>query len=566
MKTVRFYSPIFVFVILLIGCAKHNPKTAIQSSNSLPGQAQIFLNKARFFLKSENLDSTYAYFIKAYNIYKIEKDSLNITYTCLMLADIHKRIDDYNEVEAFSVEAKRFLNNQSDTLYNPSIYNDLGMSYRQNSNYKSAIASYREGLRSTKDSINILKIQNNIANVYIDMENFNLARSILLKANHSSRLNDVPIEKARILDNLGYASFHLGNKEGLSMMKEALSLRSNNTDIPGLINSFRHLAETQGKSDKLKGIKYASTAEKLARNNGAINDQLFALQLLAEFSPLRQSVKYYEKYTRIKDSILQIRQRTTNEFANIKYDYKTEKEKSLKLDLALAQEKNRSLSWLLIAVVLFAISFFIIILIIRKNKRHRWKASYDAETRIARRLHDELSNEVHQAIQFTETQDLSNVNNREKLLRTFGDIYNRTRNISRENNDIDTGAGFVERLRELIAGYLTPQRNIVVKGISSIDWDSMEDHKKVAVHRIVQELLVNMKKHSAATQILLAFSISDKQVHLNYSDNGSGGKAEEINPANGLVIMENRIRAIRGKFTFESVPGKGFRVHIHFPM
>lgn len=57
--------------------------------------------------------------------------------------------------------------------------------------------------------------------------------------------------------------------------------------------------------------------------------------------------------------------------------------------------------------VAIIISLFFGNFLTTKNKREKIKTTYNTELRIAKKLHDELANDVFQTMAFAETQDLS---------------------------------------------------------------------------------------------------------------------------------------------------------------
>lgn len=165
---------------------------------------------------------------------------------------------------------------------------------------------------------------------------------------------------------------------------------------------------------------------------------------------------------------------------------------------------------------------------------------------------------------YAETQDLSDLTKKEKFLNQIETIYNRTRNISLENSEIDTGKNFKENLSNLISSYDTDQTNIILKNFDAIDWNTIKKNTKITIHRILQELLINMKKHSQSSLVVLGFESKNKTYEINYSDNGIGS-SDKIHFKNGLLNVENRIKTIKGTFTFETESQKGFKAKIVFP-
>ena len=177
-----------------------------------------------------------------------------------------------------------------------------------------------------------------------------------------------------------------------------------------------------------------------------------------------------------------------------------------------------------------------------------------------------MANDVYQTMAFAETQDLSTAHNKEVLLNNLETIYSRTRNISKENSIVETGAHFLPNLKEMMSGFNTNEVNILTNGIDSINWATIENNKKITIYRVLQELLVNMKKHSQCNLVVLTFKKNENKLQIEYSDNGIGATFDEKKSRNGLQNVENRIQAIKGTVTFDTKSNKGFKVTILFPI
>ena len=90
--------------------------------------------------------------------------------------------------------------------------------------------------------------------------------------------------------------------------------------------------------------------------------------------------------------------------------------------------------------------------------------------------------------------------------------------------------------------------------------------------RIVQEGLVNVRKHSKARHALVRLSSSDLQWCLTMEDDGkgfpfSGRLTQEDLDQNGKgpMIIKERVRLIAGALTVESNPGVGTRLEVRVP-
>jgi signal transduction histidine kinase len=147
------------------------------------------------------------------------------------------------------------------------------------------------------------------------------------------------------------------------------------------------------------------------------------------------------------------------------------------------------------------------------------------------------------------------------LISNLDTIYSRTRNISREYSTIETGILFVSDLKEMMSGFTTDSVNVLTNGIDSVSWLEIESNKKIIIYRILQELLVNMKKYSQCSLVVLTFKKNGNLLQINYTDNGVGATLEQLHSKNGLQNVKNRIQAIKGTIIFDDKSDKGFKVH-----
>jgi signal transduction histidine kinase len=90
--------------------------------------------------------------------------------------------------------------------------------------------------------------------------------------------------------------------------------------------------------------------------------------------------------------------------------------------------------------------------------------------------------------------------------------------------------------------------------------------------RIVQEGLVNVRKHSSARHALVRLGSSASQWNLTLEDDGKGfpfsGRVtqDELDRmGKGPMIIKERVRLIAGTLTVESSPGTGTRLEIKVP-
>lgn len=90
--------------------------------------------------------------------------------------------------------------------------------------------------------------------------------------------------------------------------------------------------------------------------------------------------------------------------------------------------------------------------------------------------------------------------------------------------------------------------------------------------RIVQEGLVNVRKHSAARHVLVRLSASSDHWRLTLEDNGQGfpfsGRFSQVEldtMGKGPMVIRERVRLIEGELTIESNPSRGARLEVSVP-
>ena len=119
----------------------------------------------------------------------------------------------------------------------------------------------------------------------------------------------------------------------------------------------------------------------------------------------------------------------------------------------------------------------------------------------------------------------------------------------------------------------TIQRNIaVLNGRSDIkfvadieDIDIDDDFVKLQIFRVLQELLRNSEKHSAADEIRIRL-YQDEHIHMIIEDNGVGMDTDNIPGTDdshfGLSIVKERLSSIGGAMSIDSAEDKGTKITI----
>jgi signal transduction histidine kinase len=93
---------------------------------------------------------------------------------------------------------------------------------------------------------------------------------------------------------------------------------------------------------------------------------------------------------------------------------------------------------------------------------------------------------------------------------------------------------------------------------------------EVALLRIAQEALANVRKHSGARRVALTLSYIEDEVALDVRDDGRGFDSGAVcaHPGGGfgLPAMRERVRELGGAFALETTPGGGTSVAVSVPL
>jgi signal transduction histidine kinase len=111
------------------------------------------------------------------------------------------------------------------------------------------------------------------------------------------------------------------------------------------------------------------------------------------------------------------------------------------------------------------------------------------------------------------------------------------------------------------------QRSTGIQPTSMIQLPYPLDHElNIAVYRIVQESLTNIRKYAAATEVSLAIVQSPSQLEVSILDNGGGFDLNQNKTGFGLQGMEERTLALGGHLNISTALQQGCQVMAIFPM
>lgn len=535
---------------------------------------QLFFLGNTLFFKAlcydhlKQVDSAYAYYEKSKEVFLKANDSVSVGRRLLNMAIIECDHDDFNQSDYTATQALRYLGEKGKAFV-PSVYNTLAISARHQKQYEEALNYYEKAIEKSEDSKSNLRYYNNIANVYRDLGDFKKSIALLEKVSKDSLLDAYPLSfKLKVKHNLAVSNWCLNQDDAyLREMLRILRKRMAIDDTFGLISSYSRLADVYKEKDTRKALQYAKEMYSTTLLCNSPKEGLKALKKIIEINASEAISGYYNSYIRLNDSLQLASENAKHRFAKIRYhseEHKKEallfKAKSIEKELQVEKEKHKRNYTIAFAFIVFGVLIFYYYTRIQNEKKAKILEIYQTEKRISEKIHDELSNDVFSlmnAIQYSETSS-------EELLDDLDKIYKQTRDISHENSAVALGLEFDHSLKQMLSGFINPSCKVILKDIDKAELKSIDYTKQIVLYRVLQELLVNMKKHSKATLVVVAFHQEKEKLMIKYADNGVGCDLKQLKSKNGLVNMETRIKSIGGTITFDVKPDKGFKVAIHF--
>lgn len=571
-KRIQFYFYILITFSVVFSCQKK----AIIAKQEIYNKTKVsrLISLGNISSNNNKFDSAFYYYNEALSICIPSKDPENYISTLNYMATIQQRNGDYSGSETTIRQGLAYIKfaKKQSLIWN--LYLTLAINALNTNDIKSAILYYEKALKLNVDSEKKLITQKGIASALIQDKKFNEALNLLLPLENKERVIDRSEFYSSLLDDIGLCYFALNkHKTSLKYISKGLNVRKKLENSSEIGKSYIHLSQLYEYKNPSLSKKYAELGYNEFSKTNYTEGRLSALRMMIKYSSNQEFKKYSKTYINLNDSIYITQQSLKNELAKIKYDSKREKEENLKLktsrtenELKLERQKNKNIVAYLIIIMSLCMILILYYYLTSKANREKIEAVYDSETRISKKLHDELANDIYHTMAFAENTNLSLSANKKQLVSQLDAIYSRTRDISKENCTISTDDNYITSLREMISRFSTLNINIILNGLDNINWDIINQTKKIAIYRVLQELLVNMRKYSEASLVGINFKEDEQNIIVNYTDNGKGTDTDKIIFKNGLYNVENRIHKINGQIEISSSPNQGFKVFFKLPL
>jgi len=483
------------------------------------------------------------------------------------MAEIQQEAGDFFGVQESALAGIKLLKQDSMQQYcKASLYNNLGRSSVGLKNYEAAIGYYDLAIKNQpyKEYQNIYL--NNIAVALREKGNYQAALDTFLSIKLSP--NEDKTAFARRITNFASLKWNADPSfDPLPALHNGLGIRIQEKDNYGITASYNHLSAYYLINNTDSALYYAKKMYSVAQKTNSSDDQLDALKKLIALSPDAESKRLFDVYQHLRDSVQITQNAAKNQFAMIRYDSEKNKADNLLLQKENARKELQILRQRIFTYGSIILALLIVSLAIWHYRRKRQQAKLEADAkirenqlRISQKIHDVVANGLYRVM--SEIEHVDSID-KEPLLDKIEDLYERSRNLSYETveKEHDTAV----RISKLITAFATSTTKISVVGNKEELWKAVPSMVVKELEQVLQELMVNMKKHSGARHVVFNFSKPGNSLIIAYKDDGQGFPPN-FEKGNGLKSTGNRIKQIGGQITFAEETASGAAIRILIPI
>ncbi|MFC3352509.1 tetratricopeptide repeat-containing sensor histidine kinase [Sphingobacterium zeae] len=516
------------------------------------------------------MDSSFLYFEKAKEQFLLAKDDFNAAKCLIHMGVNLYEVGDYFGAQETSLEAAKYLNSRiaEQRALLSHAYNNIANATDDLRNYDHAIPYYLLAIQYSASRENILTYKNNLAVCLRNAKRY--PESIKLSEEILSKVPSGTTDYAKFLNNLAKTKWIADNSYNpVPDYHKALTIRTSQKDRWGQNSSYASLAKYYDHRKPDSSIYYLHKQYEIATEINSADDKLNALRGLIQ-SNSSNSQRYLSTYLALNDSIQQARAAAKNQFALIRYEVEKNKADNLRLEKENAEKQNR----LVRQRAITGASIFLLLLAVGGGtlwyKRRKQRLELEAQNRVketqlhlSKKIHDVVANGIYRVMSEIEHGDEVD---RDGVLDKLENMYHQSRDISHDvEQETITEIPYNEQLASLLKSFAADHRKVLIAGNDAEQWDDISKRIKDEVKHVLQELMVNMKKHSQAEQVVVRFDISEQQLNIFYKDNGVG-IPQEKSKGKGLANTVSRIESLGGEITFVNEPGKGLNITTTIPL
>lgn len=525
------------------------------------GIASLYNKMGNNFNKTNVLDSTIYYYLKARDYYYKVNDSFssvkiesNIAAT-YYLSGNHKKALEYLNPSILYFQNKGLKRELSNS------YITKGNIFLSKNDTLVAIDAYKQAAKHAEESKNYVGLAsalNNLSTIYNGLNNIEESTNYIKRAieirESIGALGD--LESAKL--TLAINNFNLGNikesKDGLLKIKSHFIKTEANEKLQNLYETLMLIYAIENNRDSLN---FYSKQYKLALNSNLSESNLkYSQEIEAKYETEKKENEILAQKATIAENKLNINRKNTQLIGLVVLaavlsllGYLLFKQQKLKNEQL---QKESQLKEALVKIE-------------TQNKLQ------EQRLRISRDLHDNIGAQLTFIISSIENLQYGFKITNEKLTDKLLGISNFTKETISELRDtiwaMNKNAITLEDLQARISNFID-KAQVSSSGIkfefnvdSNIEKEvEFTSVRGMNIYRVIQEAVNNALKYAEPSLITVDIKKTDEKIQFKVTDNGTGFKNEHIETGNGLQNMKKRADEIGAHFEIESKSGKGTAV------
>jgi len=565
------------------------------------------------YIELNKLDSAIITFEQAIPFAKKLNDTVRIARILGNIGNVYLHKKDRLKGIDYYLQCIRLWETASDQKWLPIVYANINGLLNEQKEYYKALEYGNRGLSLASK----LGDENSIINALVNLsETYNLLGK--LEEQYKLLERALPLAKAKgsieqlaaVYENLG--DYYYQKKQ---YQQSLLHYQQNHDYVLQMGNkyalsgSFSMLAQVNNKLNQNdKALEYILEAEKVAEEVGARADlkqiYLTRARLEQQLGNNKQAAEYFSRTLNLTDSLFKVE--TSEKIADVEAKYQNEKkqleilqlEKNKKIQ-ALSIRQKSTLNYFLFASV---ITLLIVGFLIYRNLLHRQqlakqqdelqeqrirelekdkqlvavdsmlKGQEEERSRLAKDLHDGLGG-LLSGVKFSLRNMKDNLivtpDNMAVFERSLDMLDTSIKELRRVAHNMMpemlTKFGLDEALKEY-SNSVTATKLVGVKYQSFGMNERLDSSSEIIIYRIVQELVNNILKHAAASEVLVQLVKEGNRLNVLVEDNGNGFDTAilETNKGVGWTSVKSRVDYLKGRIDIHSEINKGTSVTMEF--
>ena len=563
-----------------------------KTSNNNKDLATSYYIIGNFHYYNSSLDSSLFYLEKAFQFIPATDNLLKASVTSTKGGVFQKKGDISNAI-ANLLEAK-FLLDEVDTLKISNIEikkikgqdlvinNSLANLYNQMEDYDAALKYYDEAYESSLtlgSKINAGVILSNKGDLLLNIERDKEALDILQQSKNLKLEGNAPLRLIAGSDlNIGIAYFNLGDfDKALESLNEATIAYTSIDNKTGLIYSYTYRGILY---NTLKQYELAESDCEKARELAVLHDDLEYQSKSCEclyvtykgLGDFNKSLQNYELYLKAKDSIFN--EKNIKKLTQLQMQYEFDKKQELqKIEIEKKDQQRKFYLYLSLAGLIIAtlLAFFYF----KNRKKNKLLAkqkkmleiTVDEKNVLLKETHHRVKNsfQIVSSLLYLQSE---NITDKEAQL-AIREAQNRVRSMVLIHQKlyskdqlvgIDTKEYFTDLVNDIIESHQFSENPLSYQ----LDVDSMilNIETITPLGLILNEMIVNVLKHAfvkidETSKMEIIFKKVNDTLHLQVKDNGQGLNEEIKDTSFGIKLIKALARKLKANLTLKNVKDGG---------